>query len=165
MINSFAQLADGRMAFGGPGGMTVLDPSQVKAAPAPTPILTSVLLDNQPVELQWRNETSPLPATPWGGGPVQFNYRQKNVGFEFSALGFSDPESIEYEYLLEGHDSDWIKTSASRRFATYTNLAAGLSLACARAPRRRSVDAGKPAWRACMLPAPWLSPPVLGCAR
>jgi ligand-binding sensor domain-containing protein/signal transduction histidine kinase len=167
VINSFAQLADGRMAFGGPGGMTLLDPARVKAAPAPTPILTGVLLDNQPVELQWRSENSPLRAVPWGGGPAQFNYRQKNVGFEFSALGFSDPESIEYEYLLEGHDSDWIRTGAARRFATYTNLAAGDDHLRVRTRRDGDPWTQQEArMDVRVLPAPWLSPlAVLGyCA-
>ncbi|HEY7872075.1 MAG TPA: ATP-binding protein, partial [Rudaea sp.] len=108
-----------------------------------------------------------LKTAPWTDGTVTFGYRQRNIGFEFSAFGFAAPQSVEYSYLLEGHDEQWIDTDASRRFATYTDLPAGSYLLRVRARR-----AGFP-WNTReaqmsvrVLPAPWVSPlAILGyCA-
>src|SRR5262249_37691667 len=85
-LNCCSQIKDGRIAFGGPAGATLVDPAKVQPLPAPRPVLLSVLLDNQPAQLRWRDKESPLQTTPWSGGEAVFNYRQKNVGFEFSAL-------------------------------------------------------------------------------
>jgi len=161
-LNSCAQLSDGRLVFGGPAGATLLDPAATKPAPPPLPVLTGVLLDNRPVELQWRDEKSPLAAAPWEGGQVTLGHRDTNVSFEFATLSFAAPESIEYAYKLDGHDSEWIGAGAARRYATYTNLAAGDYRLRVRAHR-----AGE-AWNAseATLPvhvqtAPWLAPLAL----
>jgi signal transduction histidine kinase/ligand-binding sensor domain-containing protein len=163
-LNSCAQLSDGRLVFGGPAGATIVDAAAVKPLPPPLPVFTGVLLDNQPVQLQWRNDKSPLRTAPWSGAQAVLNYRQRNIGFEFSALGFSDPQSIEFGYLLEGHDTDWIPTSASRRYASYTNLAAGDYRLRVRARRDgdpwNEQEASMPLR---VLSAPWFSPlAVLG---
>jgi signal transduction histidine kinase/ligand-binding sensor domain-containing protein len=158
-INVATQLADGRILFGGLSGATLFQPEQVELPPIPAPILTDVLLNNQPVKLDWQDPKSPLRAAAWTGGTVTFGYRQRNIGFEFSAFGFADPRSVQYSYLLEGHDEQWIDTDASRRFATYTDLPAGDYLLRVRARR-----AGFP-WNTRdarmsvrVLPAPWVSP-------
>jgi signal transduction histidine kinase/ligand-binding sensor domain-containing protein len=158
-INVKAQLADGRILFGGLSGATLFQPEQVELPPIPVPILTDVLLNNQPARLDWQDPRSPLKAAAWTGGTVTFGYRQRNIGFEFSAFGFADPQSVQYSYLLEGHDEQWIDTDASRRFATYTDLPAGDYLLRVRARR-----AGFP-WNTRdarmsvrVLPAPWVSP-------
>ena len=53
------------------------------------------------------------------------NYKQSIFSFEFAALHFLDPQKNQYAYKLEGFNEDWIKTDANKRFATYTNMAAG----------------------------------------
>jgi signal transduction histidine kinase/ligand-binding sensor domain-containing protein len=158
-INVAAQLADGRILFGGLSGATLFQPEQVELPPIPAPMLTDVLLNNKPARLDWQDPKSPLRTAAWTGGTVTFGYRQRNIGFEFSAFGFSDPRSVEYSYLLEGHDEQWIDTDSSRRFATYTDLPAGDYLLRVRARR-----AGFP-WNTRearmsvrVLPAPWVSP-------
>jgi len=166
-INVAAQLPDGRILFGGLSGATLFQPQQVDLPAIPAPILTEVLLNNQPIKLDWQDPKSPLKTAPWTDGTVTFGYRQRNIGFEFSAFGFAAPQSVEYSYLLEGHDEQWIDTDASRRFATYTDLPAGNYLLRVRARR-----AGFP-WNTReaqmsvrVLPAPWVSPlAILGyCA-
>lgn len=166
-INVVARLPDRRILFGGPSGATLFQPGQVDLPPIPAPILIEVLLNNQPVALHWQDADSPLQSAPWTGGKATFGYRQRNIGFEFSAFGFADPQSVQYSYLLEGHDEQWIDTDATRRFATYTDLPAGDYLLRVRARR-----AGFP-WNerearmtVRVLPAPWVSPlAILGyCA-
>jgi len=124
-INAGSRLPDGRIVFGGLDGISVLDPKAIKLAPTPQPLVTALLLSNVPVALRWRDAASPLEASLWHGGNVVLNHEQDNVTFEFGALEYSDPESVQYAYRLDGHDEQWIETSASRRVATYTDLRPG----------------------------------------
>lgn len=124
-IDGATRLPGGRIVFSGLDGISVFDPARISLPPPPQPLATRLLLQNVPVALQWRDPESPLDASLWLGGKVSLRHDSGNVTFEFAAFDFSDPESIRYSYLLEGHDEQWIETSASRRFATYTDLPAG----------------------------------------
>ncbi len=155
-----ALLPDGRIVFGGLSGATLFDPQAVKPPSQPVPVITEVLLNNVPVELRWRNKASPLAGNPWvENSAVTFNHRQNNVSFAFAALGFGDPETVNFSYKLEGHDTQWIQASEVRRYATYTDLPPGEYTL-----RVRARNAGA-AWaengaslNVSVLPAPWLSP-------
>ncbi|MES2298171.1 MAG: two-component regulator propeller domain-containing protein [Pseudomonadota bacterium] len=97
-------------------------------------------------------------------GPIQsasaltLSYRHSVLSFEFSALDYADPGRNEYAYQLEGFDKDWIRTDASKRFVTYTNLDPGHYVFRVRASNNTGVwnDAGAvlavtisaPYWRA-----------------
>lgn len=124
-INGATRLPDGVLVFSGLDGISVFNPSDVELPPSPQPIATRLLLQNIPVKLRWRDPDSPLDVSLWLGGKVKLSSEQDNVTFEFAALDFTDPESVDYSYRLDGHDQHWIETSATRRFATYTDLAAG----------------------------------------
>ncbi len=60
------------------------------------------------------------------------------ISFQFAALGYRSPESIRYEYLLEGFDQAWQRAGRDRR-ATYTNLAPGTYKLHVRAANREGV--------------------------
>lgn len=124
-INGATRLPGGRIVFSGLDGISVFDPMKVSLPPPPQPLPTRLLLQNVPVQLRWRDPDSPLDTSLWLGGKVSLHHYHDNVTFEFAAFDFSNPESIRYSYLLEGHDEQWIETSASRRFATYTDLPSG----------------------------------------
>ncbi len=52
-------------------------------------------------------------------------FNDQNVfSFQFAALDYSSHGSVQYSYIMEGFDADWIKCG-NRRFATYTNLNPG----------------------------------------
>jgi signal transduction histidine kinase/ligand-binding sensor domain-containing protein len=123
-VNAAARLPDGRIAFGGLDGITVLDPNAISPPPAPQPVVTTLLLSNLPAG-PGSNGESPLQGSLAHGGKVVLNHEQDNVTFEFSALDYTDPESMRYAYRLDDHDGQWIETAASRRLATYTDLASG----------------------------------------
>ena len=124
-INGATRLPGGLIVFSGLEGISVFDPLRVEVRQPPKPLATRLLLQNIPVDLRWRDPLSPLDASLWLGGKIDLRHDQNNVTIEFSAFDFSDPESIRYSYRLDGHDPDWIETGSSRRFATYTDLAAG----------------------------------------
>jgi PAS domain S-box-containing protein len=52
-------------------------------------------------------------------------YRIKTFSLRFAALQYNNPEKSKYVYKLDGFDRTWIKTDASNRIATYTNLRPG----------------------------------------
>ncbi len=157
--NSGAQLADGRIVFGGLDGATLFDPRLVAARPVPEPIVSGLLLRNVPVRMRWRVPASPLETSLWRGRRVDLAHDQSNVTFEFTAPSYGDPDSVQYAYRLEGHDAQWIETPATRRFATYTDLPAGHYALQVRARNDGDVWSDPPAsvdvWVA---PAPWASP-------
>jgi signal transduction histidine kinase len=55
---------------------------------------------------------------------IFLSYNQNDFSFQFASLDFNAPENIQYAYMLEGFDKNWIN-SGTRRFVTYTNLDAG----------------------------------------
>ncbi|HEX3125068.1 MAG TPA: two-component regulator propeller domain-containing protein [Rhodanobacteraceae bacterium] len=158
-INAGSRLPDGRIVFGGLDGISVLDPKTIRLAPTPAPLVTALLLSNVPVVQRWRDPASPLEASLWRGGKVVLDHTQNNVTFEFGALEYSDPESVQYAYRLDGHDEQWIETSASRRLATYTDLPSGayhLHVRARHSGENWAENAAGIDIR--VLPAPWASP-------
>ena len=158
-INAGSRLPDGRLVFGGLDGISLLDPGAMTLAPTPPPRVTGMLLSNVPAVLRWREENSPLETSLTQGGAVVLDHHRQNVTFEFSALEYSDPDSVQYAYRLEGHDDHWIETSASRRLATYTDLRAGDYRLRTRARHSGEVWAESDSLvELRVLPPPWLSP-------
>lgn len=119
------RLRDGRMVFGGPGGMTVFHPEKIHQDPTLPPLVFT--------DLRLRNQSVPL--DPSGSGllvrPIHLTTEivlgpeDDLVSFEFAALHFAHPPNNRYAYKLEGFDGDWTFTDASRRVATYTDLQPG----------------------------------------
>lgn len=56
---------------------------------------------------------------------IKISYKAREISFEFSALNYEQPSSIEYAYLLEGFESKWNVVKSNRRYARYTNLKPG----------------------------------------
>jgi len=159
-VNASAYLADGRVVFGGLDGATLFDPLAVVPPPEPAPVITELLLNNTPTDLQWRDSRSPLSAAPWSANvSATLDHHQNNLSVAFSAFGFSNPSDVRYEYRLEGHDDDWIQTDSARRYATYTDLAPGAYRLHVRARNgMQPWSAGEASLSLRVLPAPWLSP-------
>ena len=97
-FRSFAKTRDGTLLFGGSKGLLIVEPEKF---------------------LPWVFKP-PLVAT-----ELRIDGKSQNMGKlsdEFAALDFSEPESNQYSYKLEGFDQDWIMTDSSRRSASYSNL-------------------------------------------
>ena len=58
-------------------------------------------------------------------GMLLLHERDKSLYLEFAALDYNSPEFSAYSYRLKGFDEKWIRVSANRRTAAYTNLGAG----------------------------------------
>ena len=100
---------DGRLWFPTVKGFSVVDPRSVDLAGGPGAILERVLIDNRQVA------DSEFVAAPPGKGSLEF---------QFTAPTSIDPEKLQFRYMLEGFDKDWIE-AGGRRTAYYTNIPHG----------------------------------------
>ncbi len=102
---------DGRLYFGGNGGYTILDPSDV-------PPYQSKNLVLRMEEIGVNGEDyAVIPES------LKLNHNQNNISFRFVALDFTPGTITSYAYKLEGVDRDWNYTTDNTAF--YNNLSAG----------------------------------------
>lgn len=80
---------------------------------APTVVIEGVILDDTPLDvLDIMEETFPVAAN------------IKRIVFKFTALSFTIPQRVRFEYKLEGYDDRWHSCGTAREIA-YTNLNPG----------------------------------------
>lgn len=154
-IGSAAALADGRLAFGGPRGITIVTPDALTTEPPARPVITALILGGQ----RFASGTNLPKGARWNGDSVRLARHQDDFGAEFASLEYSSPQTTQYAYRLDGYDTGWIDTTANRRVAYYTNLSPGTYHL-----RVRARHAGGP-WSTSVanltfqiLPAPWAAP-------
>lgn len=130
-IGSAARLADGSLTFGGPRGLSVLDPRDVQSPPAPRRVVASE------IRIAGRSGAQAPPLTFDDGGRSVLVLPVGTYDFtvDLSALSFSSPDQIVFEYRIDPLDQDWVRTDSRRRFAAFSNLAQGNYLFRARALR------------------------------
>lgn len=119
-----AKTTDGRIYFGGIGGLNGFLPEDIhKEQVAPRIVFTDFLLFNESVSVFEKNSvlSKPIDLT----RHVELSHRQNIVSIAFAALDFSSPEKINYQYRLSGFKDEWTTTDARARKATYTNLSGG----------------------------------------
>ena len=131
--NEFQELAclkrkNGEMLFGGVNGFNAFYPSSiVDNSFTPETVITDFLISNEPIRIgeeihgrvllnQGIGETDQL----------NLKYSENSFSFEFAALHFASSTNNHFAYMLSGFDEEWIQTTSSKRFATYTNLGPGL---------------------------------------
>lgn len=113
---------NGLLLFGSSSGLNYFDPKQIiPSSYFPPLVLTDFQIFNQSISA---GEKSSLTKNISLAKEVILSYNQNVFSFEFAALDYNSPKSIQYAYMMEGFDEDWIE-SGSRRFVTYTNLSSG----------------------------------------
>lgn len=116
----------GQIYFGGIGGITKFRPAELVDNPLPpTVVFTDFSLFNKSVPFRRDDPTSLLKKPVSETKSLELDYNQNFIGFEFAGLHFVSPARNRYAYMLEGLDQGWTETDASRRFASYANLAPG----------------------------------------
>ncbi|MBV9988886.1 MAG: response regulator [Chitinophagaceae bacterium] len=114
---------DGTMFFGGVNGFNAFIPDNIpNDAFDPPLVITSLRLFNQEVPIaKDEHDPSPLKKSISETNEVVLPYQHSVISFEFASLNYTNPETKQYAYMLEGFDKDWNFIGA-RRSATYTNL-------------------------------------------
>lgn len=103
---------DGRLMFGSIFGFTIFDPSDLEVVSFVAPIRFSS------VRAAGRN------VFPDSNGKIELTHRENQIDIEFASLDFANATRIEYAYILDGVDRDWI-FSGNRNFTSYSNLVGG----------------------------------------
>lgn len=120
--NSALRSDDGFMFFGNVDGLNVFNPEEIiQSNYLPPIVFTDFQILNQPVNI---GESFSLKESIQTAKEIILSHEDNVFSFEFSALDYNSPHSIQYAYMMEGFDNDWIY-SGNRRFITYTNLNQG----------------------------------------
>lgn len=117
----------GELAFGGPNGFNLFDPSKIRInTRIPPVILTDLQIFNRSVQVGEKikghvilSQAMPLTAS------VTLPFTANDFSIEFAALSFAHSEKNQYAYELEGFNKDWITADGNIHKATYTNLDPG----------------------------------------
>jgi signal transduction histidine kinase/DNA-binding response OmpR family regulator/streptogramin lyase len=122
-FNSFHEFVfpDGRIAFGGTGGITVFDPQLIKDdAFQPAVQITKVKINNEEANVTDSNFKGLL------NEPAVLNlaYDQNFFTFYFAGLQFNNVEKIQHRYRLTGLDRDW-NYAGHLGMANYTKVPPG----------------------------------------
>ena len=113
---------EGLMYFGSTEGLNLFDPKQIQQSSyIPSIVFTEFQIFNQPVKI---GGDSPLKENILEAKEIILPYSDNVFSFQFAALDFNSSQSIQYAYMMEGFDDDWIQ-AGNRRFITYTNLNQG----------------------------------------
>jgi signal transduction histidine kinase len=96
--------ADGRLWFPTMGGVAIVDPSGIRPAPLPRPILEEVRLDGAVVD------AGQSLTVPTGTGVFEIAY---------TAPTFVKPEQVRFRYRLDGLSDAWVDAGDRRRATFY----------------------------------------------
>jgi len=105
----------GRLWFGGPNGLSRIDPEGVGVTTYRPPVAFTSVHVFDAIQR----------GRPLAGDTLRFRHDQNFLTVQFAALDFTAPRSLKYEYRLVGVDDAWRQTTGQRPFATYTALAPG----------------------------------------
>lgn len=108
--NAATVFPDGKMAFGGTGGLVVFHPDSIlKSINVKRPILLRMMVNNQPLPIK---------------ESYHLDHQQNYISIQFASLEQFRQDEFSYAYQLEGLDPDWIYCG-KRRFTSYANLQPG----------------------------------------
>lgn len=121
-INAGGKLKSGEIVFGGIRGFSLFNPDKiVPRKDMPGLFLTGIMINNTPIEnnLDWVVAEDNVAIR-----EIEVPYDQAVFTFNFTALEFSSPEKISYQYFMDGWDRGWNKSGKDRK-AIYTHIAEG----------------------------------------
>ncbi|HEX3624032.1 MAG TPA: two-component regulator propeller domain-containing protein [Verrucomicrobiae bacterium] len=114
--------ADGRLYFPMRTGLAIVHTENVPhGAPPPPVVVERVAVDDQTVALYDRrlglNSPDPLPLSLGLGTPsiLKLSPNHRTLDFEFTALSFTSPEDVQFEYRLANFEDDWKEIGKQRR--------------------------------------------------
>lgn len=165
LSSSFSEAAsaapDGRLYFGGAGGITWFLPESICRKDCPPEIILSGLYINgtkvKPGE--GVNEKNACADSVINAKSVlKLRYWQNDISFDFSVLPYDSINESDIRYRLNGFDKDWIHVDNPFQQISYKNLKAGTyRLEIESRPAEGSVPAAVRTLQVRMIPAPWFS--------
>jgi signal transduction histidine kinase/ligand-binding sensor domain-containing protein/DNA-binding response OmpR family regulator len=120
---AFYKAKCGEIYSGGTTSVAVFHPDSLGDNPDPPKIVfTDFKINYESAKI---STNSPLQKSVIFTEQIKLAHYQDIISVEFAALDYTAPVKNQYAYKLEGINSDWVYTDASRRFATYTGLQPG----------------------------------------
>ncbi len=121
--NSAFTSKEGQMYFGSVKGLLRFDPASFSKSKFTPPVyITGIQVDNN--ELLVNDKNSPLERSVSYTKEIKLGYKQSTFSIDFAALSYTAPENVQYAYMMEGLDNNWIYLKANRK-VYFTNLAPG----------------------------------------
>jgi ligand-binding sensor domain-containing protein/signal transduction histidine kinase len=118
---SHARLSDGTLAFGGPNGFTLVDPSvQIPEDALPVPVITAIALDGSAL-----GSADALTQPSKEEGVPRFPFHFERLRFEFTAPSFRNAERLRFRYRIAELDQEW-QVSGTSRAAEFNHLPHGM---------------------------------------
>jgi signal transduction histidine kinase len=101
---------DGRIWIGTEDGVAIIDPARIRSNPVPPPVaIEEIEVDGKPMDLN---------------SPSGIRFKGELVQITYTGLSLLVPERVNFKFLLEGRDRDWVD-AGTRRDTTYVNLRPG----------------------------------------
>jgi ligand-binding sensor domain-containing protein len=113
----------GKIFFGGPNGLTIFHPDQIKSNPiAPRSVVVGIHINNQ---LQVPSDSlSVMHESILKANHFKLKHDQNSITFGFVANNFLNPQKNTFRYRLVNYDNQWIE-AGTRKTATYTKIPPG----------------------------------------
>ncbi len=112
----------GQMYFGGINGFNAFYPNEIKLSDyKPNIVFVGLKLFQDNVEI---GENAILNKSITLLDQIELAYDQNDFTIEFAAIDFSDPNRVQYKYILENHDDEWID-AGHKNYVSYTNMDPG----------------------------------------
>ena len=121
---------DGSLWFPMYTGLAVVHPDRSGNTRPPSVLVTRVAMDGQTVALYDRylpasDSSSNIISLPSPGKPIlRLPPSMHQLDFDFTALNFTSPENVEFQYRLKGLDDNWTENYAART-VSYPHLPHG----------------------------------------
>ncbi|HXC35777.1 MAG TPA: two-component regulator propeller domain-containing protein, partial [Candidatus Acidoferrales bacterium] len=113
---------DGRLYFPMRTGLAIVHTENVPhGAPPPPVVVERVAIDDRTVALYdtrlGLNSPDPLPLSLGLRTPSKLNFspNHRTLDFEFTALSFTSPEDVQFEYRLANFEDDWREAGTERQ--------------------------------------------------
>ena len=124
---SFARLADGSLAVGGPFGITWFHPSDIRMnVSKPNVIFSDLYMDGRPInpgdEIDGRVVLKNAISSE---KQIELSHNAKDFTIFFASDNYALPEKTRFRYRLEGYNDQWTECPEGINYASYTNLSPG----------------------------------------
>lgn len=121
---SGVESSDGKLFLGSTDGFCYFFPQDLRENTYNPPVaLTNITIFGK--EVQTNMPDSPIQRSIGYTNEIILKYNQSMIGFDFAALSYIAPKENNYQYMLEGLDSEWQFTKGSNNHLSYANLPAG----------------------------------------
>lgn len=116
--------SDGRLFLGSTDGFCYFFPQDLRENTYNPPVvLTNMTIFGK--DIQADTSHSPIRQSIGYTDEIVLKYNQSMIGFDFAALSYIAPKENDYQYMLEGLDSEWQFTKGSNNHLSYANLPVG----------------------------------------